>query len=880
MSWEEKYNRPPRIAEWLSRFIYPDRGGGHTLGDLAEEYQSVVQESGLFRARLWYWAQMLRAFPSRAFDDILWRTTMIKNYMKIAFRNIKRFKVYSFINILGLAIGTACCLMIILYVNFELSYDSYHEDADRIYRVGLNIRGKTYNRMYDGVSGAVGPALVKDYPQIEYAVRLMRRNNRLINYKNSKIFYENMFFYADPEIFKVFNFSFLRGVPETALGRPDTVVVTEEMAKKYFNGEDPIGRILSIDSRDHTVTGVIRNVPENSQIQYNFIASITGLRDRWDRDWGTTMFYCYIKVRENVDVENLEKEISKTADKYIGERLQRGGATFAYFLQPIKDVHVHSDINFFRPFEKYDFRFDIVPYGNPLYLYIFSVVGVLIIIIACINFVNLTTALSAKRAKEVGIRKVVGAFRIQLINQFIGESLLFVLLSSSAAVIITVLFLPYFNKITGVHFSVQDIMKPELILYVGLIILVLGAVAGSYPAFVLSSFKPVSILKGRSSTSIRSTFLRKIFVVGQFFISIVFIISTIVMNKQLHYMQTTHLGFEKEQKLILPIKTGASITDNYETIKYEFLKHTNILGAAASSGVPGWIGGGQSVRLVGEMDDMNQWMYCLFIDEDFIPEYKIEVLSGKAFSRERGFENERTYMINEAAMKAFGWGSPDEALGKIMDRNGIEGAIIGVIRDFHYEGLQVAVSPLILTKYPENFNRISLTLSAQNLPNTLSFIKDKWRELFPGAACDYYFLDDDFNLQYIAEKRTGMLINIFTFIGLSIACLGLLGLATFTAQQRTKEIGIRKVLGASSANILCRFSKEFVLLVAVASIIAMPTGYIVMKYWLQNFAFRINLGIGTFILSALLAVMIASVTVSYQSFKAATADPVDSLRYE
>lgn len=791
--------------------------------------------------------------------------------MKIALRNFQRHKGYSFINIAGFAIGMACCLLILLYIRHELSYDRHHKDVKRIYRIAQDIRTQTANRIFAPISPMVAPTLKADFPQVEKAARIITAENRLVK-REKTFFYENLFMYADQELFDIFTIPFIQGNPEDALIRPQTLVISERTAYKYFGNTSPLGKTLEINQREYEITGVVEDPPESTHMKYDLIASLETLAD-WGEmtNWYSTMFYTYLKVRPNVDVEEFSQQVSRLADKYVGEKLKSSGSTYHYFLQPISSIHLNSHI-----------RYEIEPSGNPLYVYIFSFVGLFILLIACLNFMNLATARSANRAKEVGMRKVVGAQRLQLIGQFLGESLLVSFLSLCFAIALIRFMIPVLNNLTGISLNFGELLNPIVLFsLVGSAVLI-GLTAGLYPAFVLSGFRPIATLKGILSSGSRSFALRTVLVVVQFAISVFLIVGTLVMHKQYNYMKNQHLGFEKEQKLVLPLRGGISITENYITVKDIFLKHPTISGVTVSSSVPGRGVSNFSIKLVGEEDSKNQSMFHMYFDDDFIPDYGIEMAAGRPFQKGMSTDIKGAFLINEAAIKAFGWSSPEEALGKRLQTGygGRVNSIIGITRNFHYRGLQTEVEPLVMEFHPQVFRYITLSIDISNLKETMAFVESQWKVLFPGNPFESFFLDTDFDQQYRADEQSGRIFGIFTLLGLFIACLGLLGLASFTAESRTKEIGIRKVLGASVTGIVFMLSKQFTKWVVLANCLAWPFAYYFMGKWLKNFAYRTQINIETFVLSGLLVLAIALLTVSFQSIKAAIADPIDSLRYE
>lgn len=797
---------------------------------------------------------------------------MLKNHFKIAWRNLWKNKSFSFINIAGLAVGMAASVLILLWIRNELSYDEYHADADRIYRVAVDIQSSAANRIFARTSAPLAPALEKDFPQVEHAVRLWQWNNLLVKYGEENIFYEDNYYLVDPGIFDVLTIPLIQGDARTALNRPSTLVIAEETAKKYFGGEDPIGKTLLINDKEFEVTGVMQELPHNSHLKFNLITSFATLENEdWFKNdmqnWHSTMFYTYIKVKEHVDIPALENQIKTAANPYVGEVL---GSAYNYFLQPIQDIHLYSDL-----------RNEAEVPGNAVNVYIFTVVAILILLIACLNNINLTTAQSSNRAKEVGVRKAVGAAKVNLFNQFVSESLLLTALALVLAMLLVFATHPVFEYLSGQTYNLGQIFTPRLIIVLLGLTFLVGMAAAIYPALFLSSFRPVRVLKGKLNMGTKGTSLRKVLVVCQFTISLILIVGTIMIYRQLDFMKDENLGFDKEQMLILPIRGGVSITDRFEQIKDEFQNHSSVVSLTASSSVPGKGVDNFSASLIGEDDDKGQSLYYLFVDFDFLKTYGIEMVAGRSFNKSFQTDAESAFLINEKAVKALGWATSEEAIGKKLKAGfGREGEIIGVYKDFHYRSLQAPIEPLALAIVPWRFSYISLKMNTKELSSTMAFVEKKWHELFPRNPYEYSFLDEEFNKQYIADENTGRTFLAFTGIAIFIACMGLFGLATFTAKQRTKEIGIRKALGASVASVVVLLSKDFIRLVIIAIVIATPVAWYAMDRWLEGFAYRIEIGWWMFALAGLLAIVIALLTVSFQSVKAALMNPVKSLRSE
>jgi len=753
--------------------------------------------------------------------------------------------LYSAINIAGLAVGIACCILIFLYLSFELSYDDYHPHSDRLYRIVMNAKAVNlttnaigYDRDTVHTPIPMGASIVQNFPQVEKMARLDHDSNILVKHGETR-FYEQDCLYADQAVLDIFSFKFLQGTPKKALTNPGTVVLTQRIAEKYFGRENPLGKFMNINDKDFEITGVVENCPLNTQLKYDLLMSF---QSKYDdaylkrTGWINYHLETYIRLREGTDPNEMEEQFNKLWGTVRGF----GGysTTHKYFLEPVSDIHLkptfgsHTRLN---------------------YLYIFAAIGILILSIACINFINLVTTRSASRAKEIGVRKVIGAFRGQLIRQFLSESLLMTLCSFMASIPLAAVLLPAFNNLAGTGFNYSDLLQP----------------------------KPVSVLKGWFEGGSKKNSLRRVLVVGQFTVSIILIISTAFVYRQLHFMKNKHLGFDKEQKLVIPIKRDGK----YEIYKAEFLKYPAISGVTASSDVPSSGTSGNMTRLYGHEDEKEQMVHYFYIDTDFIHEYNITLLAGRTFNENEASSSSLKCLINETAVHSFGWEYPEQAIGeKILSisinsfKTPIE--VIGVIKDFHYKSLQNQIEPVALGIFPRHLGYLTMTVNTENITETLKFVEKRWKELFPGDAYRYFFLDSQFDSLYRSEENLGKIFTSFTLLAILISCLGLFGLAAFMAQNRTKEIGIRKVLGASIPSIAMMLSQEFTKWVVISSIISWPVAYFVMKQWLQNFAYRTSMGLGIFILSSFGALILAILTVSFQSVKAATANPVDSLRYE
>ncbi len=794
---------------------------------------------------------------------------MIKNYFKIAFRKLWSHKTFSFINIFGLAVAMTACFLIYLYVNFELSYDSFHTKADRIYRVVADIKTPTEVIHASGPAWAVAPNAKDEFPEIEYSVRFAGGDNILVRQGDTKFQQENSA-WADSAFFKVFDFKLLKGDANTALKEPLSIVLSKTAAKKYFAKTDPMGQTLLItgDAFPAKVTGVMEDIPENSQIKADMVLSMSTITQKLnqgiDSQWGNYSASAYFLLMRGTDAKILEKKFPAFLEKRNGTEMKKNQMYATLFLEPLKDVYLRST----RDGNKK---------GNINNVYIFSIIAVFILLIACINFINLTTARSAERAKEVGIRKVVGAAKFQLSGQFIGESVILCLIAFVITVILSALLLPSFNQLAGKTISTGIFANPRFIVLLFFAAIGIGLLAGIYPALVLSSFKPVVVLKGRFASGTKGIILRKGLVVAQFTISIALIIATIVVYNQMTYMRNQELGFSKDNMIIIDTNGDPGKKAFQESLT----SLPDVRSTATSSSVPGSGNPGaysEIENIKGELQIANLDLY--FVDFDYINQFKIKMVAGRGFSKDFGTDTTQAMVLNEAAVKMFGYSSPKQAIGKRFKQWGREGKIIGVMKDFHFRSLQQPIKPLSMRIEPGGSNLVSVNISSANLPKSIAAIENKWKSIIPNRPFSYYFLDESFDKQYSTEERFGKLFLNFAILAIIISCLGLLGLASYSTMQRTKEIGIRKVLGASVSNIVNLLSLDFLILVIISFIIAAPLAWFFMYKWLQDFAYHTNLSFWVFALSGVCALAIALFTVSFQAIKAAISNPVKSLRTE
>ena len=794
---------------------------------------------------------------------------MLRSYLITATRNLVKHQFYAIINVLGLAIGMTCCLLIFLYVKHELSYDSFHTKKDRIYRVVTDIKTPTETLNEKLTSAPMAAYMKTDFPEVEEMVRL--DNSGFLIQRGEQTFQEDEAMLADSTFFNVFSFDLLQGNPRIALKAPFSIVLTEDAVKKYFGDEDPMGQTLRLDNEyDCTVTGVMQNVPENSNFTFEVLLSLSSRYEvvytEGAENWGSFGNESYVLLTEQANPAALESKLPAFLDKYISNQDRNEGMNYYLFLEPLSDIYF-SD----RGAPKT---------GNLTNIKIFSVIAIFILLIACINFMNLATARATERAKEVGIRKVVGAIRRQLIGQFLCESLLLSLLAFALALLASELLLPAFNQLAGktVATSIfQDTYYLPLFLSVALVV---GLLAGIYPALVLSGFKSVAILKGRFSSSRRGVVLRKALVVAQFAISIILIAGTAVVYTQLNYMRSQALGFKKERMLVIDFRGDGAVQEKIETVKQQLGSYPNVQSVSASSSVPGQGNNHAFSEIENPAGDMQASNVNLFyVDHDFLEQYEMPLAAGRAFSRDFATDTS-ALIVNEALVKSYGYASPEEIIGKRFLQWGVEGQIVGVVKDYHFRTLQQAIEPMTIRLEPTRVRFISLNLATGDLANTVSALEQQWQTLAPQRPFNYFFLDEAFDQQYRAEVRFGQLFIYFAGLAIFIACLGLLGLISYTIVQRTQEIGIRKVLGATESSIVRLLSQDFLVLVLVAFVIASPIAWYALQRWLEGFAYRVAISWWIFALAGLLATFIAMLTVSFQSVKAATANPVDSLRSE
>ncbi len=807
---------------------------------------------------------------------------MWRNYLTVALRNIRKHKGFSLINIAGLAIGIASCLLILLFVQSELSYDRFHEKAERIYRVGFTFHVGT--NQFDAALGPcpLAAALVDDFPEVQSAARIFARQSRggdvFVRF-GEKRYKENKFLWADPELLDILTIPFIKGSPGEALALPNSVVMTAAAAAKYFGQEDPIGKMLELgDGSLYMVNGVTESWPEHSHFHFDFLASFSSLPKSKDLDFYDTAVFTYILLRENASIDELESKLPEFSGKCLApiiekimavpyEEFLESGNFIGFMTQPLRDIHLRSK-----------WGNELEPQGSFNTVIIFSAIAMLILIVACINFINLTTARATQRANEVGVRKVVGSSRAQLVRQFLSESIFLSFLSFLLALIFVELALPVFNNLVGKKFSFSHIFDWSSLLFLLIGAFFIGIAAGSYPAFLMASFRPVVVLKGKIQSSMRGRRFRDALVIFQFCASIILLVGTAVIYTQLHYIRNKELGFDKEHVVV--IQRAEKLGSQQLAFKNQLYQNPDVLSVAFTDSLPQMLLEAKVFQKEGEGSQENNTLITITADYDLLETYGLKMIAGRYFEREHSTDS-TAVVLNETAINALDIQDPLEKRLVLVGLKRKPMDIIGIINDFHMESLHTKIGPtavILVGARPSVL--LSVRVRPGDLPKTLDFLEDKWREFTNNQPFEYAFFDDQFDMLYKAEIQAGKVITAFACLAVFIACLGLLGLASFTASQRTKEIGIRKVLGATTSGILVLLNKDFVKRVLVANLIAWPLAYYAMNMWLQNFAYRIRANIWMFLASAVIALLIALFTVSYQTIRAARGNPVDSLRYE
>jgi putative ABC transport system permease protein len=875
---------PPKLAQQLLLRVLRNDLAEEVRGDLEEKFYSDVKNKTLFKAKVNYWYQVinyLRPFALRKSRlNYLNNYDMFQSYFKIGWRNLLHNKGFSFINIFGLAVGMTACVLIMLYVVDEMSYDKHHEDGDRIYRIASEVKGEKYVAL----SAPIAEGLKKDFPEVEQSTRLLRFPGTdkmlLREEKSQKQFFEINGFYVDSTFLQVFTYDLKFG-DVNALNEPNTIILSEDVAAKFFGNENPVDQVLKVTlpfgDFNYTIKGVFRKT-NKSHIPANMLLSMdNGDVGGWVRNqhnWANNnIFHTYVKLKTGTDSKYFESKLTKFLEHNGGEDFKAAGFSKSLFIQPLPDIYLHSD-----------YEFEVAPNGSIKYLYIFISIAIFLLLIACINFMNLSTARSERRSKEVGLRKVIGAEKHSLISQFLTESILMSVLALLLVVLLIQLTIPIFNQLINKQLSL--IQLPNVYFWLVGLTISTGLLAGLYPAFYLSSFKPVTVLKGKLVNTFSGVMIRKGLVVFQFTISIVLILSAILIGDQMRFLSNTNLGFNKSQKIVLPIQTSEA-NKNAEALKAALLTNSKVIAATHASSYPG-IENINDMLFYAEGKSINETVDITLLNagNDYIETLGIHLLHGRGFSKEFTGDS-AAVVLNEAAIKQLGYGA-DNAVGKNIyfewQSKKFTMNIIGVVKDYHFQSLHQEIKPMALTVSPifgsPPMSYLILDTNTGDYADLIALLERAWKKINSDSPFAYSFLDQDFQKNYEKETLTLTLIRYFTLIAIVIACLGLFGLASFTAEQRVKEIGIRKVLGSSISQIVMLLSKDFLKLVIISFVIASPIGYYAMTEWLQSFAYHVNISLWVFAVAGTSAVLIALMTISFQSIRAAVANPVNSLKSE
>jgi putative ABC transport system permease protein len=789
---------------------------------------------------------------------------MLKNLIKTAFRHILKHFGYSILNIIGLTLGISSALFLIIYVSDEVSYDRYHENADRIYRVSSKITEPDDQFTWNVAQIPFGPQVVQDYPEVQSFVRFINMPRALYKYEDNE-FNEENFYYVDSTLFDIFTYEVIRGEVKSALMEPNKIILTEKIAAKYFGDTDPIGKTLSAGNNVYEVTGIIRDVPFNSHFRFDALASRNNLPKQLGT-WGNFGVFTYLLFPENFDVTAFETKMQAMYDAYMKPIFGPLNIKIEYILEPITRIHLFST-NAGEP----------EPTGSITYVYIFAIVALFLVLIAAMNYMNLATARSTRRAREVGLRKVVGSRRGPLIMQFLSESTFFTIISLIISIVLLIVLLPKFNMLAGKSFGLQVVHSPAVLLSLLGIILVVGILGGSYPAFFLSRFSPVTVLKGEITQGSAGSLFRKILVVIQFSISVIMIICTMVVFRQLNYLKTMDQGFD--QKNVINLQLNRGMGQKYPVLKEALLGNPNISYVTSTNTAIGE-GSGKVIFNVETDQGMSQrGINFAVVDHDFVDALGIKIVDGRDFQEDMPSDTLTGVVVNETFVKRMGWADPIGKKVELGDENTIRARVIGVMKDYHQTGMYNEIESLLLIYRTLN-NVVYVKLQDRDIQQTLKYIENKWMEVFPDQPFTYTFLSERFNRQFEADEKRGFIFTLFTILAILIACLGLFGLASYMVEQRTKEIGIRKVFGANENIILRLISRDFLLLVTVSIVIAFPVAYYFMHNWLQNYVYRTSIGVTLFVIAALLTILITFITISYKAYQAAIMNPANSLKTE
>ena len=860
-----KHPRIPQPFRFFIKLVTNDFDWSHLDGDYQEIFTEIYQSKGKAAALLWIVKQLLNAAVIYFSNAIIWGQVMLKNYLKTTIRNMRRQKVYSLINILGLAVGLCCCLLILLWIQDEKSFDRFNEHAGQIYRIITVDKSGGADPYFAVTPLPMAPAAKNEIPEVLYAARTTARTMKLYNDSDNDNFetgIEEKGLLVSPDFLNMFSFRFLEGSQENALDSSEKMVISATMAQRHFRSDNALGKVLRTKSREFIISGIFQDIPRQSHLNFDYLVNFNLLeKEGMDLNrWMNISFFTYVLLQKEAHVQDVAQKITQLAADHLDELKP------TFQLQPLTSLYLDPP-----------YKFDNVDHGSRQSVLFFSLIAAAILVIACINFVNLATARSSRRALEVGLRKVIGARRSLLIKQFFGESLFIVLASTCLALLGVILFLPHFNSITGKDFSLQIFTHNQFLISLLGIVIFTGLASGAYPALMLSSFQPAKIFRGTHRVSSRGAPLRRILIVFQFALTIAVVVGVLVTEKQLRYLNQKDLGYD--QSNLMAVYMGRTMARQYETVKQKILQNPNILKATATANLPTRIQSGSTVNdWEGKSIDGNLHFKLMWADHDYLETFQMQLAAGRFFTKERR-SDQYEFVLNQAAVAAMELDSP---VGKRAVINRTEGTIIGVVKNFHFRSLHHVIEPVALINDPGAFYGMVIRLKPEvvDFQGTIGYLKDLWKEFAPDLTFSYTFLEGALNQLYQGERIFGRLFVYFAGLAIFIACLGLLGMASFTAEQRTKEIGIRKVLGASTRSLIALLLKEFVKWVAISNFIALPIAYLAMSKWLQNYAYHTSLDAGIFMTASLTALLLAVFTVSYQSFRAGMANPVDSLRHE
>jgi putative ABC transport system permease protein len=789
---------------------------------------------------------------------------MLRNLIKTTIRHIVKHPGYSFLNILGLTIGILSALFLVIYVSDEVSYDRYNEKADRIYRVSSKITEPDDQFTWNYAQIPFGPRAVQDYPEIQAFVRFIPMNRTLFKYED-KEYYEEDFYYVDSTLFDIFTYKVIKGEVKSALIEPDKIILTETAAGRYFGSDDPIGKTITSAGNTFEVTGVIEDVPFNSHFRFDAVASRNNLPKQLG-SWGNFGVFTYLLLPEGLDVKEFEKKIQGMYAAYMEPIFGPVHITVEYILEPITRIHLYST----NPGEP-------EPTGSITYVYIFAIVALFLVLIAAMNYMNLATARSAGRAREVGLRKVVGSRRSTLIMQFLSESILFTVISLLISVTGLMVLLPKFNQLAGKSFNLHVLYSPEVILSLLGIIILVGIIGGSYPAFFLSRFSPVTVLKGEITRGSAGSLFRKILVVIQFAVSVIMIICTLVVFRQLNYLKTMDQGFD--QKNVVSLQLNGPMVQKYPVLKLALLENPNIKSVGGTSNPVGEGSGKYLLNVETDQGMASRGVNLVVVDHDFVETMGIKMKEGRDFQVDMPSDTLTGVVVNETFVNRMGWSEPIGKKIEVGDENTLRARVIGVMKDYHQTGMYNEIETLVLI-YRINNSIVYIKLADNNTEQTLAYIEARWKEIFPDQPFTYTFLTERFNRQFEADEKRGLIFTLFTILAILIACLGLFGLASYTVEQRTKEIGIRKVFGADERVILRLISKEFVILTSISIIIAIPVAIYFMNNWLENYVYRTKIGVVLLLVAALLTILITFLTIGFKAYQAAIMNPANSVKTE